>query len=46
MTILILVASEIIPKTIGATYWEQRANFTAKALNVLIFAIDAEEYQH
>ena len=23
MTILILVASEIIPKTIGATYWKQ-----------------------
>lgn len=39
MTILILVASEIIPKTIGATYWEQLANFTAKALNVLIFPL-------
>lgn len=37
MTILILVASEIIPKTIGATYWKQLANFTTKALNVLIF---------
>lgn len=39
MTILILVASEIIPKTIGATYWKQLANFTAKALNVLIFPL-------
>lgn len=39
MTILILVASEIIPKTIGATYWRQLANFTAKALNVLIFPL-------
>lgn len=39
MTILILVASEIIPKTIGATYWKKLANFTAKALNVLIFPL-------
>ena len=37
MTILILVASEIIPKTIGATYWKQLANFTAKALNGMVF---------
>jgi CBS domain containing-hemolysin-like protein len=37
MTFLILVASEIIPKTIGATYWKQLANFTSIALNVLIF---------
>lgn len=39
MTILILVASEIIPKTIGATYWKQLANFTSKALTVLIFPL-------
>ena len=39
MTILILVASEIIPKTIGATFWKQLANFTAKALKVLIFPL-------
>lgn len=39
MTILILVASEIIPKTIGATYWRQLANFTAKALRILIFPL-------
>ncbi len=37
MTILILVASEIIPKTIGATYWKQLANFTAKSLKVMVF---------
>lgn len=37
MTILILIASEIIPKTIGATYWKQLANFTAKVLSGLIF---------
>nr|WP_298923181.1 hemolysin family protein [uncultured Allomuricauda sp.] len=39
MTILILVASEIIPKTIGATYWKQLSNFTAKALNVMVFIL-------
>lgn len=39
MTILILVASEIIPKTIGATYWKELANFTTKALKVLIFPL-------
>ena len=39
MTILILVASEIIPKTIGATYWKSLANFTSKALLVLIFPL-------
>lgn len=37
MTLLILVASEIIPKTIGATFWKQLANFTAKTLTALIF---------
>jgi len=37
MTILILVASEIIPKTIGATYWRQLASITTKILNALIF---------
>lgn len=39
MTILILVASEIIPKTIGATYWKQLANFTAKALKIMVFIL-------
>ena len=39
MTILILVVSEIIPKTIGATYWKGLANFTAKALTALIFPL-------
>ncbi|MBQ4822041.1 CNNM domain-containing protein [Aquimarina sp. MMG016] len=36
MTMLILVVSEIIPKTIGATFWKQLANFTSKALIILI----------
>jgi len=39
MTALILIISEIIPKTIGATYWKQLANFTSKALTVLIFPL-------
>ena len=39
MTILILVASEIIPKTIGATFWKHLANFTAKSLKILIFPL-------
>ncbi|WP_046745725.1 CNNM domain-containing protein [Kordia zhangzhouensis] len=36
MTILILVASEIIPKTIGAMYWRQLANFTTKTLKIMV----------
>ncbi|MGS2762562.1 CNNM domain-containing protein [Sinomicrobium sp. M5D2P9] len=39
MTALILVISEIIPKTIGATFWKQLANFTSKALNLIIFPL-------
>lgn len=39
MTILILVASEIIPKTIGATYWKGLANFTAKTLRIMVLAL-------
>ncbi len=37
MTLLILVASEIIPKTIGATYWKQFAKSATQILNALIF---------
>ena len=39
MTILILVASEIIPKTIGATYWRGLANFSAKTLKIMVLAL-------
>ncbi|QWX83745.1 DUF21 domain-containing protein [Cellulophaga sp. HaHaR_3_176] len=39
MTILILIASEIIPKTIGATYWRQLANFTAKTLKIMVLGL-------
>ena len=37
MTLLILVISEIIPKTIGATYWKQLASISTSILNTLIF---------
>ncbi|NND16885.1 MAG: HlyC/CorC family transporter, partial [Eudoraea sp.] len=37
MTIFILVASEIIPKTIGATYWKELSNFTAKTLKAMVW---------
>lgn len=39
MTILILVASEIIPKTIGATYWKQLAKFTTVALKGMVWIL-------
>ena len=39
MTILILVASEIIPKTIGATYWRGLANFTSKTLKIMVLIL-------
>lgn len=39
MTLAILVLSEIIPKTIGATYWKSLGNFTAKTLNIFVFPL-------
>ncbi len=39
MTFFILVISEIIPKTIGATYWKELANFTTKTLYILMFPL-------
>lgn len=37
LTLLILVFSEIIPKTIGASYWRSLAMPAAKTIRVLIF---------
>jgi CBS domain containing-hemolysin-like protein len=37
LTLLILIFSEIIPKTIGTVYWKQLAPFTAYTINVLIY---------
>ncbi|UAB81886.1 DUF21 domain-containing protein [Marixanthomonas sp. SCSIO 43207] len=39
MTLLILLVSEIVPKTIGATYWKSLGNFTAKFLKAVIFPL-------
>lgn len=39
MTILILVFSEIIPKTMGATYWRQLAPMTVSTLNIMIISL-------
>lgn len=36
MTLAILVLSEIIPKTIGATHWKKLGKFTATTLNIFI----------
>lgn len=37
LTLLILVFSEIIPKTIGASYWRSLSGFTAKTLKILMW---------
>lgn len=36
MTLLILFLTEIVPKTLGATYWRQFASFSTLYVNVLI----------
>lgn len=36
MTLAILVLSELIPKTIGANFWQELAPFTAKSLALVI----------
>lgn len=39
MTIAILVLSEIIPKTIGATHWKSLGNFSAIVLKIFILPL-------
>lgn len=39
MTLAILILSEIIPKTIGATYWQKLGSFTANSLSLMIFPL-------
>jgi len=39
MTLLILIASEIIPKTIGATFWKQLAHFTTTTLKAMVWVL-------
>ncbi|HET8865369.1 MAG TPA: CNNM domain-containing protein [Gracilimonas sp.] len=36
LTLAILILSEIIPKTLGATYWKNLAGFAAKTIKLLI----------
>ena len=38
-TILILVFSEIIPKTIGSRHWKKLMGFTTRALRLIIFVL-------
>ena len=39
MTLAILVLSEIIPKTVGAIYWQKLTPFTVRSLRVLLFIL-------
>lgn len=39
MTLAILILSEIIPKTIGANYWEELAPFTVKSLLFIMMVL-------
>ncbi len=39
LTLLILILSEIIPKTLGALYWRSLAPFTIRTLKLLIFIL-------
>jgi len=39
MTLAILLLSEIIPKTIGATYWKALAPFTVRSLRIIMIIL-------
>lgn len=39
LTIVILIFTEIIPKTLGANYWKPLTFFTVKTLKILIFIL-------
>lgn len=39
MTLAILILSEIIPKTLGATYWQSLVGFTVNSLQVIIILL-------
>jgi CBS domain containing-hemolysin-like protein len=38
LTLIILIASEIIPKTLGAIYWKKLSSFTVISLKVMIYS--------
>lgn len=39
LTLVILLFSEILPKTVGATHWQRLASFTAHVLRILILVM-------
>lgn len=39
MTLAILIFSEIVPKTVGATYWKQLTVFTVQSLRILMVVL-------
>ncbi|MBA2483035.1 MAG: DUF21 domain-containing protein, partial [Nitrosomonas sp.] len=39
MTLAILLLSEIVPKTIGANYWQELAGFTVKSLRIIMLIL-------
>lgn len=39
MTLAILLFSEIVPKTLGATYWKELAGFTVSSLQIVMFLL-------
>lgn len=39
MTLAILILSEIIPKTIGAIFWQKLTPFTVRSLRILLFVL-------
>ena len=39
MTLAILILSEIIPKTLGANYWQELTRFTVRTLKIIMFAL-------
>lgn len=38
LTLIILIASEIVPKTLGAIYWKRLGNFTVISLRIMIYS--------
>lgn len=38
LTLVILIGSEIIPKTLGALYWKELSRFTVHALRIMIYS--------
>lgn len=39
LTIIILILTEIIPKTLGANYWKQLTPFTVQVIKIMIFLL-------